>query len=116
MAFPFHPGPWWSKRLGERTVVHDIHGRQIAEVLRDIDRPDRDAATVRLIQHAPTVYITLWMACGLLREAGEHRDLVHHIEKVLDLVDPAERARRLKALAALPIELPPMPAPVEAAV
>ena len=90
----FAPFPFYSTFDGLDTALRDRDGRKIATLHATLDA-GQDAATERLLRLAPATLVTLRMATSLLAEAGDHPDLVNHMRRMLDQVEPEERLNRL---------------------
>jgi hypothetical protein len=95
MSF-YHPGPWWAKDSPYgSTLILDIHGRKLAEVFHDIDRPDMTRGTLALAQHAPSLYRSLRFITDLLEIQGR-TDLAQHLQRTLSLVEPEPKPVEIK--------------------
>lgn len=89
-----HPFPYYSTFDGLDVTLRDRDGRKIATLHGSLDA-GQDAATERLLRLAPSTLITLRLATSILDEAGDHPDLVAHMRRMLDQVEPEERLNRL---------------------
>lgn len=93
----FHMSPWYAQPYAFGTVIHAANGQRIAEVFHDEADQAVSDATARLVKMAPTLLLSLKLACSILTDHHQHMDLVHHIQKQIDVVEPKALAAASKS-------------------
>lgn len=92
--YPWAAHPWFATTHGA-TEIRDRDGRKICEMTPDPLR-EREIATANLIKHAPALLITVRLAYRLLLESEDHPELVEHLRRIIERVQPSERFEREK--------------------
>jgi hypothetical protein len=95
------PHPWYTIEYRFGVVLHDLHGRRIAEVFHDQHDPQTSAATARLVKLAPCLLLDLKMTAEILRDDGRYPDLCAYIDRTVAATEfPPEKAVEILRLSA----------------